>query len=151
MTEPKTRLNHASVDEFIDAINDDARRADCRAVATLMQKVTGEKPKMWGTSIVGFGTYHYVYASGREGDWPVTGFSPRAQALTLYIVSGFDGAPALMNKLGKYKTGKSCLYLKSLADVDAGVLGQLIARSVATIRDRYPASTTATAAKKSRG
>ena len=137
MAELKTKKTDASVGDFLDAIKDPSRRADCKAVAKLMQKVTGEKPKMWGTSIVGFGTYRYVYESGRTGDWPVTGFSPRAQALTLYIMSGFDGEPALMGKLGKYKTGKSCLYLKSLADVDSKVLEQLIARSVEYIRKKY--------------
>lgn len=138
MAEPKTKKTEASVSAFLDAIKDDTRRADCKAVAKLMQKVTGEKPKMWGSSIVGFGTYHYVYASGREGDWPIAGFSPRAQALTLYIMSGFDGEPALMGKLGKYKTGKSCLYVKRLADIDAGVLEELVTRSVAYMRKKYP-------------
>ena len=151
MAELKTKLNNASVGDFLDAIKDEARRADCKAVAKLMQKVTGEKPKMWGTSIVGFGTYRYVYASGRAGDWMVTGFSPRAQALTLYIMSGFDGEPALMAKLGKFKTGKSCLYLKSLADVDMKLLEQLITRSVAHVRRKYPAGAAAEAAGRTRG
>jgi hypothetical protein len=140
MAELKTTRNNASVSAFLDAIKDECRRADCKAVARLMQKMTGEKPKMWGTSIVGFGSYHYVYASGREGDWPITGFSPRAQALTLYIMSGFDGEPALMKKLGKYKTGKSCLYVKSLADVDVAVLEELVRRSIDFIRKKYPAT-----------
>lgn len=149
MAELKTKKTEASVGDFLDAVKDETRRADCKSVARLLQKVTGEKPKMWGASIVGFGTYHYVYESGRAGDWPVAGFSPRAQALTLYIMSGFDGEPALMAKLGKYKTGKSCLYLKSLADVDIKVLEQLIARSVEYIRRKYPAAPGA--AGKSRG
>lgn len=140
MAEPKTKRTEASVSVFLDAIKDETRRADCKAVAKLMQRVTGEKPKMWGSSIVGFGTYRYVYASGREGDWPITGFSPRAQALTLYIMSGFDGEPALMQKLGKYKTGKSCLYVKRLADVDIGVLEELVTRSAAYLRKKYSAS-----------
>jgi hypothetical protein len=135
----KTKLNNASVSDFIDAIPDESRRADCKAIAKLMKKVTGEKPKMWGASIVGFGAYHYRYATGNEGDWLVTGFSPRAQALTLYIMSGFDGEPELMKKLGKFKSGKSCLYIKRLADVDAGMLEQLVRRSVEFIRKRYPA------------
>lgn len=139
MAELKTKKTEASAAAFLDAITDDSRRADCKAVAKLMQKVTGEKPKMWGTSMVGFGTYHYVYASGREGDWPLTGFSPRKEALTLYIMSGFEGEPALMKKLGKFKTGKSCLYVKRLADLDTKVLEELVARSVAYMRDKYPA------------
>jgi hypothetical protein len=138
MAEAKTKVTEASVSAFLDAVKDDTRRADCKTVAKLMQKITGEKPKLWGSSIVGFGTYRYVYASGRTGDWPITGFSPRAQALTLYIMSGFEGEPALMKKLGKYKTGKSCLYVKSLADIDLGVLEELVKRSVAYMRKKYP-------------
>ena len=96
-----------------------------------MEEVTGEKAVMWGDSIVGFGTYHYVYASGREGDWPVTGFAPRKQALTLYIMSGFDQYDELLARLGKHSTGKSCLYIKRLSDVDVDVLRELVAESVA--------------------
>ena len=95
----------------------------------MMREITGERPKMWGSSIVGFGSYHFKYASGREGDWPVTGFSPRKQALTLYIMTGFEKHGALMKKLGKYKTGKSCLYIKKLEDVDQVTLRKLIVRA----------------------
>ena len=103
-----------------------------------MKRVTDERPKMWGTSIVGYGSYHYVYASGREGDFLVAGFSPRKQALTLYIMSGFSGHQALMKKLGKHKTGKSCLYIKKLDDVDLEVLEELISRSVSFVQKKYP-------------
>jgi hypothetical protein len=139
VAEPKTKKNTASVPAFLDAIADEAKRKDAKAIAKLMRKITGEKPVMWGTSIVGYGSYRYRYASGREGDWPLTGFSPRAQNLTLYIMPGFAQYDALMTKLGKYSTGKSCLYLKRLADVDTQVLEELIDRSVAYMRSKYPA------------
>ena len=103
----------------------------------IMMEVTGEKPKMWGPSIVGFGSYHYVYASGREGDWPLTGFSPRKQALTLYIMAGFGHYDELMSRLGKHKTGKSCLYVKRLSDIDESVLRELIAASVDHMKSTY--------------
>lgn len=128
MAELKTKVNDASVDDFINAVADEQRRNDCKAVAKMMEEITGEKGKMWGASIVGFGSYHYKYASGREGDWMATGFSPRKQNLTLYVMTGF-GEQDLMKKLGKYKTGKSCLYLKKLSDVDEDVLRELITRS----------------------
>ncbi len=134
--ELKTKKTKASVKEFLDAIPDEARRKDCRVVAKMMKEATGAQPKMWGTSIVGFGTYHYKYASGREGDWPVAGFSPRKQALTLYIMSGFGGRDGLMERLGKYKTGKACLYIKRLSDVDLGVLRNLIQGSVKAMEAR---------------
>jgi hypothetical protein len=136
----QTQASTASVTAYIDAIADPQRRADCKAVAKLMQKVTGAKPTMWGTSMVGFGTYHYVYDSGREGDAPLAAFSPRAQALTLYVMAGFDGAEALLARLGKVKTAKACLYIKRLDEVDQAVLEQLIARSVAHLRKTYPAT-----------
>lgn len=126
----KTKKNKASVAQFIAGVSDAARRADCKTVSKLMQEVTGAKPAMWGTSIVGFGTYHYKYDSGREGDWPLTGFSPRKQALTLYVMSGFSEFPDLMAKLGKYKTGRACLYVKSLEDIDLRVLKTLVRKSV---------------------
>lgn len=141
MADNKTQATTASVTAFIDAIVDPERRADCKAVAKLMQKVTGAKPAMWGSSMVGFGRYHYVYDSGREGDAPLAAFSPRAQALTLYVMAGFDGAEPLLAKLGKVKTAKACLYIKRLADVDQAVLEQLIARSVAHLRKTYRTTT----------
>ncbi len=138
MVEPKTKATAASVGVFLDAIIDDQRRADCKRVAKLMQKITGIKPKMWGSSIVGFDSYRYVYASGRSGDAPLTAFSPRARALTLYVMAGFGGEAALMQQLGKFKTGKSCLYIKSLADVELAVLETLISQSVTFMREKYP-------------
>jgi len=130
MAEPKTNPTTASVKKFIDSIEDEKKRKDSRAVLAMMREITGERPKMWGPSIVGFGAYHFKYASGREGDWLLTGFSPRKQALTLYIMSGFEKHEALMKKLGKYKTSKSCLYIKKLEDVDEATLRKLITRSV---------------------
>ena len=129
MAELKTKKNNASVKQFLDSIDDEQKRKDSLAVLEMMKKITGEKPKMWGTSIVGFGNYHYKYASGREGDWFVTGFSPRKQALTLYIMSGFSEYDALLKKLGKFKTGKACLYVKQLDDVHLATLRELIKRS----------------------
>ncbi|HRY44069.1 MAG TPA: DUF1801 domain-containing protein [Thermoanaerobaculia bacterium] len=136
MAEPKTKKTDASVEAFLDAVADPGRREDARAVLALMKRITGEEPKMWGPSIVGFGSYTYTYASGRTGDWPIAGFSPRKQALTLYVMPGFEKDADLMKRLGKHKTGKSCLYLNRLADVDAGVLEELVRRSVERMRNR---------------
>ena len=136
MAEPKTKKTDASVEAFLDAVADPRRREDARAVLALMKRITGEEPKMWGPSIVGFGSYTYTYASGRTGDWPIAGFSPRKQALTLYVMPGFEKDADLMKRLGKHKTGKSCLYLNRLADVDAGVLEELVRRSVERMRNR---------------
>ena len=130
MAELKTKKNNASVSAFLATVEDDQKRRDCKAVVKIMKEVTGARPKMWGASIVGFGSYHYKYASGREGDWMLTGFSPRKQNLTLYIMDGFKGRAALMKKLGKHKTGKSCLYVKKLEDIEMDVLRELITRSV---------------------
>ena len=131
--EPKTKVNEASVADFLDSIPDAGRRDDCKAVAKLMQKVTKAKPKMWGTSIVGFGTRDYPGASGTS-TWMEIGFSPRKANLTLYIMTGIERHPALFKKLGKYKHGKGCLYLKHLADVDVKVLEEIITASVGRIR-----------------
>jgi hypothetical protein len=130
MAELKTKPTTASVTKFLNGVSDKTRRDDCFAVLEMMREVTKEEPAMWGSSIVGFGRYRYKYESGREGEWPITAFSPRKGDLTLYIVPGFDSDPALMKRLGKHKTGKSCLYIKQLADLDAKVLKQLIATSV---------------------
>ena len=127
--EPKTRPTGTTLQEFLAGVADPARRADCAAVAASMQQATGEPAVIWGSSIVGFGRYRYRYGSGREADWPLVGFAARKNDLTLYLV--FDGSEALLAKLGKHKTGKGCLYLKSLADVDQRVLAEMIARSVA--------------------
>lgn len=130
MAELKTKETGESVTAFINKIADQTRREDCLAVIDLMRKVTKEEPKMWGTSIVGFGRYRYKYESGREGEWPIAGFSPRKGDLTLYLIGGFDKFSDLMKSLGKYKTGKSCLYIKKLADVDVNVLKKLVTKSV---------------------
>lgn len=130
MAEPKTKPTKASVKEFLNQIPDEERREDCFTVAKMMEEITGDKPKMWGPSIVGFGTYHYKYASGREGDWPITGFSPRKKDLTLYIMMGFEKYPELMEKLGKHSTGKSCLYIKRLSDIHMPTLKKLIKTSI---------------------
>lgn len=137
MAELKTQKTDASVAEFLKSIPDETRRKDCEAVAKMMQKATGAKPRMWGASIVGFGNYHYKYASGREGDWFLAGFSPRKANLTLYIMAGFREYDDLMARLGKHKTGKSCLYVNTLKDIDMGILEELVKRSVAYMRTTY--------------
>ncbi|MEM8531728.1 MAG: DUF1801 domain-containing protein [Chloroflexota bacterium] len=130
MAELKTKQNETGVADFLNNIPDEKKRQDCLALQELMQQVTGAEPKMWGNSIVGFGTYHYKYASGREGEWFLTGFSPRKQNLTLYILAGFDQYDELLERLGKHKTGKSCLYIKQLADIDIVTLRELVQQSV---------------------
>ncbi len=131
MTELKTQRNKGDVEAFLNGVSDEGKREDSFAVLELMKKITGEVPAMWGDSIVGFGSYDYKYASGREASWFLTGFSPRKQSLTLYIMAGFDQYAALLERLGKFTTGKSCLYIKKLEDVDLEVLGELIQRSIA--------------------
>jgi hypothetical protein len=137
MARNKTKATKASVTAFINSIEDKQQRADARKVAAMMRKATGKRAKMWGPSIVGYGTYHYKYESGREGDFMVAGFSPRKQALTVYILAGFGRFAPLMARLGKYKTGKSCLYIKRLSDVDEAVLEKLIDGSVTYMRKNY--------------
>ena len=137
MSELKTRPTALSVDAFIDAVDDEHKRTDCRVVAELMAEITGAEGVMWGSSIVGFGNYHYRYASGREGDFFEAGFSPRKRALTIYVMAGFAEYDDLLARLGKHTTGKSCLYVKRLADVDLDVLRELLTRSVAFIRAKY--------------
>jgi len=131
MAENKTKPTQVSVAAFIDAITDQTRRADAKALVKLMQSASGEKPRMWGPSIIGFGSCHYKYDSGRQGDMPLIGFSPRKAANVLYGAIGFNGAEALLAKLGKHTTGKGCLYIKKLADVDSGVLEALVVKSAA--------------------
>ena len=133
MAELKTKPTGASVADFIAGVADEQRRKDSETMVALMHEVTGQPPEMWGDSIVGFGRYHYRYQSGRTGEWMVTAFSPRKDSLTLYIMSGFDELADLMARLGKYKTGKGCLYIKRLSDVDMGVLRELVERSVAKL------------------
>ena len=137
MTAVKTARTTASVNRFLKTITDERRRADCLAVLRIMKRVTRTDPAMWGTSIVGFGSYHYRYASGREGDWPITGFSPRKQALTVYVMTGFKRYPQLMEKLGKHSTESSCLYIKHVEDVDLVVLEDLIRESVHHLKETY--------------
>ena len=129
MAELKTKVNTASVEGFLNKIEDDQKREDCFEVVKIMKQVTKEEPKMWGPSIIGFGSYHYRYESGREGDMMRIGFSPRKQNITLYVGLGADTENPLLKKLGKYTTGKGCLYIKKLADVDRKVLHELITES----------------------
>jgi len=135
MAEAKTKPTNQSVEDFLNQISDPGRRADCFVVAKIMEEITGEKPKMWGPSIVGFGAYHYKYASGREGDWPLTGFSPRKKDLTLYMMMGFEKHGELMEKLGKHSVGKSCLYIKRLSDLHVPTLKKLIKVSLKDLRE----------------
>src|SRR5882724_4051528 len=134
----QTKPTKVSVASFIDQLADQNKRADAKALVKLMREVTGEPPKMWGPSIIGFGTCHYKYDSGREGDMPVAGFSPRKPATVIYILTGARGTEALFAKLGRHTIGKSCLYIKKLADVDQSVLKTLVVKSIAEIRSRYP-------------
>ncbi|RMB60590.1 DUF1801 domain-containing protein [Dokdonia sinensis] len=137
MAEPKTKKNDASVEDFLNAIDHSGKREDSFEILRLMEEITGVAPKMWGGSIVGFDEYHYKYASGREGDWPIVGFSPRKQNISLYIMPGFSRFQDLLPKLGKHKTSKACLYINKLADVNNEVLSQIILKSVAYMREKY--------------
>ena len=136
MAELKTQKNNTNVKSFLMGIDHEQRRKDSFVVLALMEKITNSKASMWGTSIIGFGSYHYTYASGRKGDWFLTGFSPRKQNLTLYIMSGFSRYSEILNRLGKYKTGKSCLYINKLDDIDMNVLEELITESVAYLSSK---------------
>jgi hypothetical protein len=132
-SEAKTKVTRASVAAFLATVTPPQRRADCKVVAAMMRAASGAAPQMWGPSIVGFGRYSYTYASGRSGDWPIVAFSPRKQDLIIYLTPGFERLRALLAKLGKHRTGKVCLYLKSLSDVDQTVLRELIDKSVAAM------------------
>ena len=136
MADLKTKPTAVSPAAFIKNVEDDRKRRDCRELVALMKDLTGHPPKMWGLSIIGFGTYHYKYASGREGDWLLTGFSPRKENLTLYLGLGLQDR-GLLAKLGKHKTGKGCLYIKRLDDIDRDVLRDLITASVDEMRQRH--------------
>ncbi len=137
MSDLKTKKNRASVRKFLESVENQTRREDAFEVLELMEKVTGEAPAMWGKSIVGFGSYHYKYASGQEGDFMLVGFSPRKQNLVLYIMPGFSAYGELMKKLGKHKTGKSCLYINKLEDVHLPTLRKLVRESVKSMRKKY--------------
>jgi hypothetical protein len=139
--EAKTKATQTSVRDYLDAIEDEDRRQDCEILVDLMQKATGFPPVMWGTGIVGFGSYHYRYASGHEGDSCLVGFSSRKGDISVYLMAGMDGQAALMEKLGKHKAGKGCLYLKRTSDLDLKVLAQMIKNAVAELHQRYPLTT----------
>lgn len=130
MAQLKTQKNDASVEEFLNTVENEKKRKDSFAVLNLMREVSADEPSMWGTDIVGFGTYRYKYASGRDAEWFLTGFAPRKRNLTLYIMSGFDEYDSLLSKLGKYRTGKACLYINKLEDVNLETLRELVTRSV---------------------
>ena len=138
MAEAKTKPTEQSVDSFLDKITDERVRDDCRKLIAIMQKITGSNPKMWGPSIIGFGKYHYQYDSGHEGDSCLTGFSPRKQNISIYVMLGAFAHEDLTEKLGRHKAAKGCLYIKKLDDVSIPVLEKLIARSVAALRKKYP-------------
>jgi hypothetical protein len=138
MAEIKTKQNDLNVIDFLNSVPDEKKRQDSFAILELFQRATGLEPKMWGDSIVGFGSYHYKYASGHQGDAPLTGFSPRKQNFSLYVHYGFDQQAALLQKLGKFKTGKSCLYLNKLADIDLHILRELVEQSVEHMRKTHP-------------
>lgn len=137
MSENKTKPTQVAAADFLASIDDAQRREDCQVILQIMERVTGEPAVMWGPGIAGFGTYHYRYESGREGDWAVTGFSPRKNDTSVYLTSAGPSQPELLARLGRHKMGKSCLYIRKLADVDAAVLEQLIADSVKEVRRRY--------------
>lgn len=139
MAELKTTPTDQNVEQFLQTIADPKKRQDSLAILELMKQVTGLEPQMWGASIIGFGRYHYRYASGREGDWFLTGFSPRKQNITVYIIAGFSRYDDLLGHLGKFKTGQSCLYLKKLEDIDLPTLRELVAESVAEMKKNNPA------------
>lgn len=137
MAELKTKPNDGSVAKFINSVDDTQKKEDAWKLLEIMEEIAGAPAKMWGPSIVGFGTYHYVYDSGRTGDWMLTGFSPRKQALTLYLMSGYAPFKEDLKKLGKHKIGKSCLYIKRLSDVDEKVLRKMIKESIIKVKERY--------------
>lgn len=134
----KTTINKKDPRKFLEDVAHDQRRQDSLKVLRMMEEITGEPPKMWGDSIIGFGQYHYKYESGREGDFFLTGFSPRKTSLSIYIMSGFARFPELMPQLGKHKTGKSCLYISNLEDIDTNILTELITKSVTYMKQKYP-------------
>ena len=140
MAELKTKPTGASVTNFINALADEQVRQDCRIIVDLMRAATKAEPEMWGSAIVGFGRYHYTYASGREADWMLTGFSPRKQNLTLYIMAGFEHYDELLAKLGKHTCGKACLYIKRLSDIHLPTLKKLVQASVKHMRASHPPS-----------
>jgi hypothetical protein len=139
MAELKTKVSHASVSDFLHTIEPEAKRQDSFALLELFEKITGEKAKLWGSSIIGFGQYHYeLPRSSQKGDWPLTGFSPRKANLTIYIMPGFKQYQDLLEKLGKHKTSVSCLYINKLSDIDIDVLSQLVKKGCTNMKEKYP-------------
>ncbi len=141
MAKLKTTPNNLNVEDFLNAVEHDTRREDSFVVLQMMKDITGEAPQMWGTSIIGFGNYHYKYDSGREGDWFLTGFSPRKKSLTIYMMGSASASSReeILSRLGKHKTGRGCLYINKLTDVDLEVLAELIRAGVAALKEKYPA------------
>lgn len=137
MAELKTKKNDDDVLAFINGLENEQRKSDCKELLKLFSEITDEQPKMWGSSMIGFGSYHYKYESGREGDWFLTGFAPRKNNLSIYITSGFKEYQDLMKELGKYKTGSSCLYVNKLSDIDTSKLKILVERSVKFMKKKY--------------
>ena len=150
MAEMKTKPTSVNPSKFVNSIKDDNRRKDAKAVLAMMKRVTGERPRMWGSSIVGFGSYHYKYASGREGDWCVTGFSPRKDSLTVYILPGLQKHQANLKKLGKVTTGQSCIYIKSLDDVHMPTLEKMVRQAGKDIEEVAAAMRSMRKEKKTR-
>lgn len=138
MAELKTQPNEQNVEDFLNNVENETKRKDSFSILEMMKEETGAEPIMWGDSIIGFGSYQYKYASGRDAEWFLTGFSPRKQNLTLYIMSGFEEYDELLDKLGKHSTGKSCLYIKRLEDVDQDVLRDLVSKSVEHMKETNP-------------
>ncbi len=138
MAEPKTKLNDASVVKFLALVENEHQRKDSFEILELMKAITKEEPKMWGDSIIGFGTYHYVYASGKEGDWMRIGFSPRKGKISLYLMCGMEHKQDVLDRIGKYKTGKSCFYINKLSDINMGVLSELIQAATDKMYVLYP-------------
>lgn len=137
-TENKLQKIKQGVEDFLNSLPDEKQKADAKALCAAMEELTGKKPEMWGYSIVGFGNYHYKYESGREGDAGVIGFAPRKHSLVLYIVDGYDDYGLLLDKLGKHKIGKSCLYINKLSDIDMDVLKEMMKQSIAHLKKKYP-------------
>lgn len=140
MAKNKTTETTYSVTHFINTVEDEVKRNDAFELLKIMHEVTGFEPKMWGTAIIGFGSYHYKYASGHEGDAPLAGFSPRKDAISLYLYSSFENKDELLSKFGKHKTGKSCIYIKKMADIDLEILKQMISTSVNELKILYPSN-----------
>jgi hypothetical protein len=137
MAELKTKLNDGSVEDFLNGVEDEQKREDSFELLQMMREISDEPAKMWGKDIVGFGTYHYVYASGREGDWMLSGFSPRKASLSIYLMAGFDQLGDELTALGKHKSSKGCLYVKKLSDIDEKMLRKMIKKSIEIMKKRY--------------